>query len=324
MLNPRFVAQMQWELRELAQAFKTKRFYAALLATLLGSLAGSIAINGVLIPRSLFSPGTSGISLLVYYLAGWPSVGVVYLLLNIPIFIIGWREYALKYVFISAVGVLIYTGALIATEDVVIPAPDPLMASILGGLLMGVGSGFYLRLGGSAGGLDILATYVRKKLGVPISGTLNAVNIVNLVGALLLFDLSTAFYSAVFMGVNSWMLERTQTGFSQHRAVFIITRAHQQVAWEIRERLNRGVTFFSAQGGHSGRPMQVVYAVINMYELGRLKDIMFRLDPDAYVMVSNTTEVIGRRFHSWEDQGYRRPFDWPPDPKPGAAAPVAD
>ena len=309
MFDRRFLVQLRWEFRELVQALGTWRFHGTLAATAVGCVAGSVAINGILIPRNLFAPGTSGTSLLIFYLTGWPSLGVIYLLLNVPIFVLGWREYALKYVAISAFGVLAFSLALILTGDVTVPAPDPLMGAIIAGVLMGAGSGFYLRLGGSAGGLDILATYIRKKLAVPIGTTLNAVNGLNLLGAVLIFDLSTAFYSAVFMWVNSWTLEKVQTGFSQNRAVFIITERHEAVAQQIRSRLDRGVTFFTATGSYSGRPLQVVYSVINMVELGRLKDIMFQVDPGAYVMVTHTTEVIGRRFHTWEEEGYRRPFD---------------
>lgn len=311
MLDKRILVQLRWEFRELVQAFGTPRFYVTLLATTLGCVVGSIAINGILIPRNLFSPGTSGNALLIYYLTGWPPLGVIYLALNVPIFLLGWREYALKYVVISAYGVVAFSVALVLTENVTIPAPDPLMGSIIAGLMMGAGTGFYLRLGGSAGGLDILATYIRKKFAVPMASTINAVNAINLVGALLIFDLSTAFYSAVFMWVNSWTLDKVQTGFSHYRAVFIITQRHEEVAQQIRTRLDRGVTFFQATGSYSGQPQQVVYAVINMYELGQVKDIMFALDPGAYVMVTNTTEVIGKRFHTWEQEGYRKPFDWP-------------
>lgn len=308
--NKRLLVQVRWEFRELLQAMRTWRFWATLLATAVGCTVVSIALNGVLLPRNLFAPGTSGTALLIFYVSGWPTLGVTFLLLNIPIFVIGWREYALKYMVLSAAGMFMFAVALELTADVYIPAPDPLMAAIIAGLIAGSGTGLYLRMGGSAGGLDILATFVRKKLGVPISGTLNAVNGFNLAGALLIFDLSTAFYSAVFMWVNSWTLEKVQTGFSQHRAVFIITKEHEAAAQHIRSRLKRGVTFFQATGSYSGTPMQVVYAVINMYELGRLKDIMFTVDPDAYVMVTETTEVIGQRFHTWEQEGYRKPIDW--------------
>jgi uncharacterized membrane-anchored protein YitT (DUF2179 family) len=306
MFHHRLLVRMRWEVAEVVEALATWRFYRTLLTMAVGVTLGATAINGILIPRHLFAPGTSGISLLVFYLAGWPSVGVIYFLLNIPLFVIGWREYALKYVIISGIGVLMFSGSLILTEDIVIPAHDPLMASILGGLLMGIGSGLYLRFGGSAGGLDILATYIRKKVAVPMGTTLNAVNVFNLVGALILFDLPTAFYSGVFMWVNSWTLEKVQSGFSQHRALFIVTSRPEEVGEGIRKRLNRGVTFLEGMGGFSHKPLLVVYSVINMYELGRVKDLLYEIDPEAYLMVNPTSEVIGRRFHTWEDEGYRR------------------
>ena len=140
--------------------------------------------------------------------------------------------------------------------------------------------------------------------------TMNTVNLINLAGAYFIFDINIAFYSGLFMWVNAWTLEKVLTGFAQHRAVFIITERPEAVSKELMERFNRGVTLFHATGGYSKNPMQVVYAVINLYELGQLKDIMFTLDPKGYVMVTNTSEVIGRRFHSWEEEGYRKPFEW--------------
>jgi len=308
MFNRRLLVQLRWEFRELLDAMATWRFYRTLAMMVVGVAMGAVAMNAVLIPRSLFAPGSSGITLLLYYLAEWPSLGVIYFLLNIPLFVIGWREYALKYLVISLIGVLLYSALLIATEGIAIPAYDPLMAAIIGGVLMGAGSGLYLRFGGSAGGLDILATYLRKRLAIPIGSTFNLVNAVNLVGAVVLFDLHVAFYSAVFMFVNSWTLEKVQVGFSQHRAVFIISKEPQAMAERIRNRLNRGVTLLQAIGGYSGEPVQVVYSIINMYELGRLKDILYEVDSNAYLMVTQTSEVIGQRFRTWEQEGYRRPF----------------
>jgi uncharacterized membrane-anchored protein YitT (DUF2179 family) len=305
MKSSAFLARLRFELHELLVALRGPRFYLTLGLMAVGIVLGSVAVNGILIPRNLFAPGISGIALLWFYLLHWPSLGVIYGLLNVPLFLIGWREYALKYVVISILGVLMYSTALILTEGVVIPAPDPLMASIMAGVMMGFGSGLYLRMGGSAGGLDILATYIKKKIAVPMGTTLNAVNAIALIGAWLIYDLEVAFYSGVFMFVNSWTLERVLTGFSQRRAVLIISDYPEAVAEQVMKRLDRGVTFFHATGGYSNAPERVVYSVINLYELGRLKDLLFELDPKAFVVIYNTSEVIGERFLTWEEQGYR-------------------
>jgi uncharacterized membrane-anchored protein YitT (DUF2179 family) len=105
-----------------------------------------------------------------------------------------------------------------------------------------------------------------------------------------------------------------QTGFSQRRAVFIITNKPEAVAEQVMKRLDRGVTFFSGAGARSGDPKKIVYSVINMVELGRMKDLLFQIDPDAFVAIHETNEVIGRRFLSWEDQGYRRKARVDPTP----------
>ncbi|MGD8859275.1 MAG: YitT family protein [Myxococcales bacterium] len=147
------------------------RFYGKLAAT----LVGSVAINAPLVPANMFSPGASGTGLLVHYLTGWP-LGAIHALLNLPIFVIGWREYALEYVVISAVGVLMYAAA-------------------------------------------------------------NVVNGLNLLGALLIFDLGTCFYSALLMWVSAATMQWFQTGITQHRAVFVITRHHRDMTEAIRHRL---------------------------------------------------------------------------------------
>lgn len=310
MQTNRFMAQITSELREILDDFKKPRFYRMLLSMVIGISVTVVAINGILIPNHFFSGGTSGLTLIYFYLMKWPSVGVLYLIANIPLFLIGWREYALRYVFISLVGVLMFSGGLELTQWLVLPIPDPLIAAILAGVMVGGGVGFYLREGGSAGGLDILAKYIRKRFGLPMGTTINTVNFFNLIGAWLIFDLKTAFYSGVYLFVMAAVLEKAQTGMSQHRAALIITAHPDLASQRIRGELERGVTFLQAVGGFSGQPLRMLYTVINLYELGRLKQIMFDIDPQAFVTVMDAAEVIGQRFRTFEEEGYRRPFTW--------------
>ena len=200
-----------------------------------------------------------------------------------------------------------FTLAMELTAGVIIPVEDPMMAALLAGVLTGAGSGFYLRYGGSAGGLDILGAYLKKKFSIPVGTLFVTVNGTILVGALAIhdFDFNLALYSAVFMWVNSWVLEKVMTGFSGRNAVLIVSRKPDKVAEEVMQRLNRGVTFFHASGGDLGEGERVVYTVINLLELGKLKDLLFHVDPDAFVVVYNTSEVIGEKFLTWEDQGYQ-------------------
>lgn len=310
----RFTAQLGWELGEIRNDLRSPRFYRMLGAMAVGLVLCATAINGILIPHHFFSGGTSGLSLMVYYLSEWPSLGIIYLILNIPLFVVGWREYALRYVLVSMVGVMIYSLALEFTARVAWRIEDPLMAAILAGILIGAGTGVYLREGGSGGGMDILAKFIRKRWSIPMGTTMNLVNVFNLTGAWLIYDLETAFYSGVYMWVLAFVLDKVLTGMTQNRAVLIITSRPEAVSNRIQRELERGVTFLHASGGYSHRSMRMIYTVINLYELGRLKQIMFDLDPSSFMIVSEASEVIGRRFHSFEDEGYRPPFVWHPAP----------
>lgn len=301
-----WAARFRWELHEVRQALGGWRLYRTLAVTAVGVTIFSIGINGLAIPHQLFAPGMTGIALFWFYLLGWPSVGVVYLFLNLPLFLLGWREYALKHVLLTLVGVGMFTLAMALTGDVRIPVSDTLMAAMLAGVLTGSGSGMYLRFGGSAGGLDILGAYLKKKFSIPIGTLFITLNGLNLVGALFARDLETALFSAIFMGANSWMVEKVQSGFSQRNAVLIISSKPFQVAEEVIQRLNRGVTFLEGSGGFGQQPEKVVFTVIHMFELGKLKEMLFEVDPEAFVVVHNTSEVIGGAFLTWEDQGFRR------------------
>ncbi|MDH5753202.1 MAG: YitT family protein [Deltaproteobacteria bacterium] len=298
---------LRWELSDFRQALLSWRYYRTLLLMAVGITISSIAINGLVIPQNLFASGVSGLSLMWFYNFGWPSLGSIYLLLNIPIFLLGWREYALRFVVLSMLGAMMLAFALDLTSGVRIRVDEPILACLLAGVMVGMGSGSYLRFGGSAGGADILASFIKKRFALPMGTTFNLLNGVNLCGALVIFGLESALYTAVFMWTSIYVLDRVQTGFSQRQAVYIITDKPDEVARQVMKRLDRGVTFFHATGGFSKGQELVVFSVINLSELGQLKALLYETDPKAFVVVFSTNEVIGHRFLSWEDEGYRRP-----------------
>lgn len=292
------------DFHDLAHSINTWGFWKSVLMTAVGCTIFSIGINGILIPHKYLSSGTTGIALVLFYLLKGPSLGLIYWLINIPILIVGWRSMSLKYVVLAIIGVFVSGAAMQLTHDIRIPTPDPLMAAIIAGVITGTGVGTYLRFGGSAGGVDVVATLIRRKFGIPMGTTFISVNAVNFVAGALMNDMNIAFYTAIAMYVHSRVVESVQTGFSQRKAAFIVTREPDAVAEQVMKRLNRGVTFLEGAGGMSKRPTRVVYTIINMVELARLKEIIFHIDPTAFLSVNNTAEVIGNRFVTWEEQGY--------------------
>jgi uncharacterized membrane-anchored protein YitT (DUF2179 family) len=246
-----------------------------------------------------------GISLLIISLSGdWISLSLLYILLNIPLFLLGYRSFSLRFLLISLLGMGIFSCNLEWTAGMSIPTREPLLAAILGGILSGSGSGLYLRFGGSVGGLDILGAFLKKKFSIPIGNTFILVNLVIIVANGFLYDLDIALYTGIFMYVFSWSLQRVQTGFSQRKAVFIISKKPEEVAEKVLRKMDRGLTYFHAYGGLEHEPREVIYTVINLLELGRLKQYLYEIDPDAFMAVNDTAEVIGKRFLSWEEEGF--------------------
>lgn len=295
------------DIYEVGLAACGRRFWRTVTATAFGLILFAVAVNGVLIPNHLSASGATGIALTLYYLAGWPSVGVFYWLINVPILVLGWRVLSLEFVVVALLGVALSGATLQLTQGVLLPCHDLMMAAILAGALSGFGVGFYLRYGGSAGGLDVVALVMRRKWGVSMGQTFFVVNWLNVLAAGLLGGgLEQGFYTAVAVFVHARMVDRMQSGFSERKAAFIITAEPDRLAHEITRTLRRGCTFFGAEGGMTRQPMRVVYTVVNFLELARLKEIVYALDAKAFLAVTTTAEVIGNRFMTWEDEGIAR------------------
>jgi uncharacterized membrane-anchored protein YitT (DUF2179 family) len=290
---------------DLVYSFGSWAFWQSIGYTFIGLLLFSAGINAILIPHKLIASGATGIALLVFYAVGEPSVGIIYWLINIPILLLGWRAMSLKYVVLALFGVVFSGLTLEITHQVRLPITDPLMAAIIAGVMTGSGVGLYLRQGGSAGGIDIVAAVLRRKYGMPMGTTFILVNTANFViGGLINHSIDMAFYTAIAMYVHSQMVEKMQSGFSPRKAAWVVTCEPDEVAAQVIRRLKRGVTFVHGSGGMSKKAIRVVYTVVNMVELARLKEIIFHIDPKAFMAVNDTSEVIGYRFFTWADAGF--------------------
>jgi len=295
------------DFKELQQSFFTIKFWWMLGVMTFGCFVFSSVVNGILIPHHFFSGGLTGIALLFYdYLQTFIPFGLLIALLNVPIFILGFREFSTKFILTSILGVIIYTVSLELTDGVEISINDPMLAAIFGGVLAGSSTGFYLNLGGSVGGLDILGIVIKKRYEIPIGTVFNLVNFLVILSNAVLFDLETSLYTGIFMYVFSWSMEKVQTGFSQRKSVLIISEKSEEIAENVLKRIDRGFTYFYASGGYNKSEKRVIYTVINLIELGRLKEYLFKTDPDAFISIQDTGDVIGKRFLTWEDQGFKK------------------
>ena len=260
----------------------------------LGSLLCAVAINGILIPQQFLSGGFTGFALIIHYLFPMLPVGGLYFVINIPNYALGWKFVGRRFFLYSIAGLVTYSVA-IELVQVNILLQDKLLSALFAGIINGAGSGIILRSQGSAGGTDILCVILLKRFSIRLGTTILAFNTVILAAAAILFSLEGALYTLVYLFVTSYTMDLVVTGLSQRKAVLIISPQWAKISNGVMEEIQRGVTVIRGQGGYTGEEQQILYTVIAFRELPRLKEMIRRIDPDAFVVVTDTLEVMGHR-----------------------------
>jgi uncharacterized membrane-anchored protein YitT (DUF2179 family) len=278
------------------RALGRKDLWVAYPSVIAGGLIWSIAINGILIHNQFLSGGVSGFALVIHYLFRFLPVGLMVFLMNIPIFAIGWTMISGRFFVLSLLGMLSFSFFLTVTTWLHIPIGNPLLAAIFAGVISGVGSGLVFRVGGSGGGTGIIAMVLNRYFSVRVGMVSFALNSIPLILGALLINLEAALYSIVYMFVASSIVDRILTGFNERRSIFIVSTKSSEIAEEILDKLHRGVTFLKGEGAYTHTAMRVVYCVVSLFELARLKNLVSSIDPEAFIVINETMEVIGRGF----------------------------
>jgi len=275
--------------------FTWKAILYNLFLILIGIVIFVLGMNGILIPNKLLGAGVSGIAIIIHYLLPSSDVGLVYFLLNIPLMVLGWFSISRRFMLYTFFGMVVFSLAAAAIKPPPVFIDDLMLAAIFGGVICGTGAGIVLRSLGSAGGVDILAIYGNQKFGFrpgSISFSLNA--LVLMTGAYF-FGIKIALYALIYVYTSSRVLDGVITGFNQRMSTIIISDKSKEIASEIFKRVNRGVTLLKGRGAYSGRRKDVILTITTLTELPKLRNAIFEVDPEAFVVVNNTLEVFGKR-----------------------------
>ncbi len=265
-----------------------------LLLIFAGSVLCAVAIKGILIPKQFLAGGLTGLSLLIHYVLPGLPLGLIYFLLNIPLFVIGWLFVGRRFFFYSLAGVFIFS-AVIFWPYPVFSIEDMILSGLAAGILTGVGSGIILKSLGSAGGLDILSVILFKKFSIRPGMLVLAYNGALMILATLRIPLEMVLYTLIYLYVSTHFMNFVVIGLSQRKALMIISAQWEEISREIMNRLQRGVTVVRSQGGYTGKELHILYSVITFAELSRFKEIIRKIDPEAFVVVTETLEVMGKR-----------------------------
>jgi uncharacterized membrane-anchored protein YitT (DUF2179 family) len=274
--------------------FFSSVFWNLLLLTT-GAFIFGVGFKSIALPHGFITGGTSGVCLLLYYMSGHLTPGLWYFILNVPLFLIGWKYISKRFFLYSLYGM----GAFTLSIDFVsfqIPINDQILAVLAGGAIMGAGAGITLNSLGSAGGNDIVAIILNQKFNVRIGAFIFAFNLVLFSLSFWIIETDLVLYSAAMSYVTSQVVDYFLSIFNQRKMSLIITQKAEPVAEKILKKLNRGATFLQARGAYSGKQKEVILTVVNNYQLKRLEEIVFGIDSEAFLITENTFNVLGKGF----------------------------
>jgi uncharacterized membrane-anchored protein YitT (DUF2179 family) len=243
--------------------------------------------------------GFAGITLILYFVFKW-DVAIMNLLLNIPMFILGWRLLGKKvfaYTVIGTVSVSIFLKIFHMYEIDIGLQDDMLLVSLFAGVFVGVGLGIIFRFGGTTGGVDIIARLVHKYVGWSMGKTMFMFDaFVILLSWLTFLDERSMMYTLVAVFVGARVIDLVQEGAYAARGAFIISELQDEIATRISLEMERGVTVLKGYGHYTKNEKDVLFCVIGKNEIIRLKSIITSIDPHAFVSLSEMHDVMGEGF----------------------------
>lgn len=274
-----------------------KNRVAPILGVLLGSVIMAAAMNSFLIPHRLAAGGLSGLSVILFHLFRVPA-GLSIALLNLPLFIAAWFILGRSVVVRSLLGTFLFSVVLELTAPYLPAATrDPLLAALYGGVIMGLGLGLVFRCHGSTGGTALLSLILNRTTGLTAGQGLLGGDLVVIILAVFVFGGEAAMYAILSLFVSAKVIDLLQEGFSLAKAAFIVTIRGEEINSRLLQDLGRGVTRIAGRGGYSGDEKEILLCVVTRPQVARLKELIYKQDPSAFVIIGNAGEVHGEGFN---------------------------
>ncbi|RDV82124.1 YitT family protein [Ammonifex thiophilus] len=272
---------------------------------LAGTVVMALGLDLFLVPNRIAAGGVSGLATVLHYTLHLP-VGAVMLALNVPIFIWGFWRLGWGVGFRSVLGTVVLSLAVDSLAPVVSALThDTLLASLYGGVVVGLGLALVYRGRGSTGGTALMAVILRSYTGVNVGQLLFLVDGAVVATAGIAFrSAELAMYALLSLFVSSWVIDLIQEGISDAKAFLIISDKHAAIAQAVLQDLDRGVTLWEGRGGYTGKARTLLLAVVSRSEVPRLKETVYRIDPRAFIILADVHEVIGEGFKELDKKIY--------------------
>jgi len=275
--------------------------YGWMLKTVFGSVIFSAGFAFFLQPNDMSPGGISGLALILTKVLGFGSVGLFSILMNLPLFVLGGVKIGKRFFFGSLVGMLLSNVLIDAFGALGLPAVEPLMGVIYGGVLCGFGLGTVFVSGTSTGGSDILVRLLKLKYrNVPIGQiSMSFDALVVVLTGLVFQDLNKALYTGITVYLCGKIVDAVVYRFDYSEVALIISKEYEAIARTIGIRLDRGATFLQGEGTYSHAQTKVVLTAVKKQQITELKELVMEIDPGAFVIVQEAHQVLGDGFSKY-------------------------
>ena len=265
---------------------------------ILGAIVQAASMDLFLVPGQIASGGVSGLAQVLNFHTRLP-IGIMVLVMNVPLFVLGWRYLGGRRFFIRTIFTVVLYGVLVDLGLLIIragPTRDPMLNALYGGVVGGLGMGITFLGQGTGGGSDILARVLARLRGIPLSQSYLYTDALVILLAGVTFGWERALYALIALYVGGVTAEVITEGAGVARTAIVVSDKPREAADAILREMERGVTGLRGEGMYTHKERTVLFCVISRSEVARLKAIIHEVDPDAFVVIGQANEALGEGF----------------------------
>ena len=278
--------------------FKNKEYNSWVVTVLsymfitIGILLASLALEIFLIPNRIIDGGITGITIILSFLTNI-NLSIFIIVINIPCLLLGFKHLGKNFLIRTTFAMIIFSFLLEQFKQVDVVTNDVLLATVFGGILLGIGVGFVIRYGACLDGVETIAILINKKTSFSVGQVILLVNLVIYMVAGIVFGWDRAVYSIMTYFITYKLIDIVSEGLEQAKSALIITNHGDEIANSIYKKLGRTVTFIEGEGLISGKKV-VLYVVVTRIELRELKKIIEDDDVSAFMTITDVSEIVGQ------------------------------
>lgn len=260
----------------------------------LGAIVYAAGLETFFVPNNLIDGGIVGVSMMISYLTDTP-LSVFVVLLNIPFLYLGYKQIGKTFTISTLYSIVVLALAIQYFHTTPNITYDIFLATIFGGIVVGLGVGMIIRYGGSVDGTEIVAIISDRKTELSVGETVMIINLFILSSAGLVFGWERAMYSLIAYFIAYKVMDLVISGLEESKGVMIVSDKSDDLAETLLARLGRGVTILHGEGAYTNDPKRILYTVVTRLEVAKLKAIVKEKDPSAFLSIYNINDVVGGR-----------------------------